>query len=74
MKLLTAHKIMIATAIAFSAGFAVREAVLFARSGDALPLVLAIGSAAAAIALAAYIRWLLRAKRDALAPAAKRRR
>jgi hypothetical protein len=71
--LLTAHKVMIATAVAFCAGFAVREVVLFARGGAAVDLALGAAAGVGAIALVVYLRWLLRTKGRRLAPAAKRR-
>jgi hypothetical protein len=73
MTLLTAHKIMVATAILFLIGFAVREAMLVARAGGAVDLGLGATAAVGAAALAIYLRWLLRSKGKALEAAAKRR-
>jgi hypothetical protein len=60
--LLTVHKVMVVTAIVFSAGFAARELVLAIRGGSALAAVFAAFSALAALLLALYLRWLLRTK------------
>jgi hypothetical protein len=66
MSLFAAHKLMIATAILFCTGFAVREAVLAVSSGGAVPVLLGAVSAAGAVALAVYLRWLVRSKGQAL--------
>ncbi len=66
MSLLTVHKVMIATAILFCAGFAVREAVLIVTVGGFVPVLLGAISAGGALALALYLRWLLRTKGRAL--------
>jgi hypothetical protein len=66
MSLLTLHKVMIVTAILFCAGFAVREAVLVVTGGGVLPILLGAISAGGALALARYLRWLLRTKGRAL--------
>lgn len=73
MTLLTVHKVMIATAIAFCALFAVRSAVISARDGGALPILLLLLSAAGAIGLSAYLRWLVRSRGRRLQAAANRR-
>lgn len=71
MSLLTFHKLMIATAILFCAGFAVREVVLVVSSGGAVPVLLGAVSAAGAVLLAVYLRWLLRTKGRALDAASR---
>jgi len=60
------HRVMISMAIAFCAGFAIRETVVAARGGGTLPAILAVFSGVGAIALAAYFRWWLRAKGAAM--------
>lgn len=65
MNLLTAHKLMVTTAILFCTGFAVRELVL----GE---LLLGAASGGGAVGLAIYLRWLLRSKGKQLRAAARR--
>jgi hypothetical protein len=72
MSLLTVHKVMVVTAIVFSAGFAVRELVVASHSGSALTAVLGAFSALAAVLLAVYLRWLVRTKGRKLCAAAPR--
>jgi len=72
MSLLTVHKVMVVTAIVFSAGFAAREVVLATRSGSTLAVVFAAFSALAALGLAVYLRWLLRTKGRKLCAASSR--
>jgi hypothetical protein len=72
MSLLTVHKVMVVTAIVFSAGFAARELVLAVHTGSALTAVLAAFSALAALLLAVYLRWLLRTKGRKLCAASRR--
>ena len=72
MSLLTVHKVMVVTAIVFSAGFAARELVLATRTGSALAAVFAAFSALAALGLAVYLRWLLRARGRTLRAASSR--
>jgi len=76
MSLLTAHKVLVVTAILFCAGFAVREAIAVAAGTDRglVPLFLGAIAAAGAVGLVLYLRWLLRTKGRALDPAAERRR
>lgn len=74
MGLLTVHKVMVVTAIVFSACFAARELVLATRSGSALAAVFAAFSALAALGLAVYLRWLLRTKGRKLCAASSRPR
>jgi hypothetical protein len=73
MNLFAVHKLMIATAILFCAGFAVREAVEIARSGGGLAILLGAVSAAGAVVLGFYLRWLMRTKGRALDAASKGR-
>jgi hypothetical protein len=75
MGLLTVHRVMVVTAIVFSAGFAARELVLATRSGSTLEAVLAAFSVLAALGLAVYLRWLrwlLRTKGRKLCAASSR--
>jgi hypothetical protein len=71
MSLLTVHKVLIVTAILFCAGFAVRDVAI----GDGRTLtVLRVGaSAAGAIALGGYLRWLVRTKGSAMEAAVRDR-
>jgi hypothetical protein len=73
MTLLTVHKVMIAAAIAFCVLFAVRAAVISVSEGGTLPVLFFLVSAAGAIALAVYLRWLVRSKSRRLEAAANRR-
>ena len=59
----TAHKILIGSAIAFFAFFAVWELRDWRASGDGVALAAAIGSAVGAIAFAAYLRRFARSLR-----------
>jgi len=54
------HKVLIATAIVFCLGFSAYEAAAFLRAREPLALVLAVGFAAAGVALAFYLRHLRR--------------
>jgi hypothetical protein len=54
------HRLLIATAILFCAGFAVWAAWSYRQSGDAVTLIVALGSAVAAAALTYYLRHLQR--------------
>lgn len=56
------HRVMIGMAIALCAGFAIRETVIAARGGGAIPAVLAVVAGAGTVVLAAYFRWWLRSK------------
>lgn len=73
MTLLTVHKVMIATAIAFCALFAVRAGYLSVNEGGALQILFLVFSVAGAITLGAYLRWLVRSKGRRLEAAANRR-
>jgi hypothetical protein len=73
MTLFTLHKVMIGTAIAFCALFAVRAGYLSANEGGGLQILFLVFSAAGAIALTAYLRWLVRTKGRRLEAAANRR-
>jgi Kef-type K+ transport system membrane component KefB len=73
MTLLTAHKVMILTGIAFCALFAVRAAIISVKDGGAVPILFLVVSTAGAIGLAAYLRWLVRTKGRRLEAAANRR-
>jgi hypothetical protein len=72
MSLLTVHKVMVATAILFCAGFAVREVILLASGGGFVSAFLGLVSAAGAVVLAFYLRWLLRTKGRSLEAASRR--
>ena len=56
MQLLAAHQILIASAIALSAIFGLRSAVLFSRSGASSDLVIVAVSLIAVGALSMYFR------------------
>lgn len=56
MKLIVAHQILIGTALALSAIFAVRALVLFFRGGAAAELAIAIVSLGVGVVLALYLR------------------
>ncbi len=56
MTLLTAHKILIASAIALFVFFAVHRFIAFLGDGDATALFAALASAGATLGLAAYYR------------------
>lgn len=57
MSLLTAHKILIGTAVALFTGYAVSE-LRQHLSGDSAALLPALLSALAAAALTVYLRWV----------------
>lgn len=57
MTLLTAHKILISSAVALFAGYAVFEWRNYG-GGDVSALLRSLGSGAAALGLAAYLRWV----------------
>lgn len=59
MSLLPFHRVLIATAIVFCAGFSALELFAYARSGGTLELVLGLAFAIAAGALIVYL-WHLR--------------
>jgi hypothetical protein len=54
------HRLLISTAILFAAGLAVWAGWTYRQSGDAVTLIMALVSAAAAAALAYYLRHLQR--------------
>ncbi|MFO0759930.1 MAG: hypothetical protein U0359_25825 [Byssovorax sp.] len=56
MQLLLAHQILIGAALGLAGIFGMRAAVGFARRGQPVDLVLAIGSLAVGIGLALYFR------------------
>lgn len=58
MKLITAHRILIAAGIAFFLFYAVFQGRLFGRTGDLGPAIQAAVSAAVAIGLVVYYRSL----------------
>lgn len=60
MRVMTAHKILIATATAFFAFYAVWEFRNYSRSGDAWALPRALAAVAVAVALGAYLAYLFR--------------
>ncbi len=57
MSLLTAHKVLISTAIALFAGYALSE-LRRLLSGDTAALLPAMLSALAALGLGIYLRWV----------------
>ncbi len=61
MSVPTAHKILIGTAIAFFAFFALWELRDYGASGDLFSLVWSVAAAAGALAFAAYLRRYVRA-------------
>jgi hypothetical protein len=60
MSLIQFHRVLIATAIVFCGGFAAWELRAYLGNGEILALLLAIGFAAAALALLYYLRHLSR--------------
>ncbi len=71
MKLIVIHQILIASAIGLAVIFGVRSIVMFSRSGASNDVLLALVSAAVAVALGLYLRkvrakWL--AERRAASP------
>jgi hypothetical protein len=54
------HRLLISTAIVFCAGFAAWAGWSYRQSGDALMLLTGVAFAAAAVALAYYLRHLTR--------------
>ena len=60
MKLITAHRILIAAAIAFFIFFALFQVRLYMRAPGPAPLVEAVVSAAIAVGLVLYYRTLAR--------------
>ena len=54
------HRLLISTAVVFSAGFAVWAGWSYHDSGEGMTLVMALASALAAAALAYYLRHLKR--------------
>ena len=54
------HRLLIGTAIVFCGGFAVWAIVAFQANGGALPLVLGVTFALAAVALSYYLKNLRR--------------
>ncbi len=54
------HRLLISTAILFAAGFAAWAGWTYRQSGDALTLIMALGSGLAAAALTYYLRHLKR--------------
>lgn len=66
MPLYRLHKIMIMTAIAFCAIFAVRQVAVTVGSGGVVDGLLGGFAVVAGFALAFYLRWLIREKGSAL--------
>lgn len=60
MALIVFHRVLIATAIVFGVGFAVWEVLAYRRTGALGDLLLAVGAALVAAALAYYLRHLRR--------------
>ena len=60
MKVTTAHKILIATAIGFFLIYALWELADWARTGDALALGWSVAGTAAAVGLAIYLWRFIR--------------
>ena len=56
MKLIVAHQILISTALALSAIFAVRALVIFFRGGTAAELAIGVVSLGVGVVLALYLR------------------
>lgn len=54
------HRLLISTAIAFCAGFALWAVLSYRQTGEGITLVMAFTSALAAAALAYYLRHLKR--------------
>ncbi len=60
MLLIIFHRILIGTAIVFGAGFALWEFLAYRRTGVVENLLIAIGAAVVAVALAYYLKNLKR--------------
>jgi hypothetical protein len=60
MHLIWFHRVLIGAAIVFFAGFGVWEIAAFRAAGGAMPLILAVGSFTAAVALGVYLSRLKR--------------
>lgn len=60
MSLIAFHRVLIGAAAVFFAGYGIRELTVFTRTGGGLHLVLAAGSALAAVLLVLYLRRLRR--------------
>jgi hypothetical protein len=60
VKVTTAHKILIATAIGFFLIYALWELADYTRSGDARALAWSAGGTAAAVGLSIYLRRFIR--------------
>lgn len=58
MTLLTAHKILISTAVIFFFGFALRELVLYSRAGDPWAAAGGLFYLLVAVGFAAYLKSL----------------
>ncbi len=61
MSVVTAHKILIATAIGFFLVYALWELVEYTHAGDPRALAWSMGGTAAAVGLAVYLRRFIRA-------------
>lgn len=60
MRLITAHRILIATGVAFFLFYAIFQLRLWARAGDTASLAQAVVSVAVAVGLVIYYRTLRR--------------
>ncbi len=67
MRLTTVHQILIAGAVVLAALYAVRSVVVFARAGQTISLLYALGGVVAALGAANYLRRF-RAKLRAAEP------
>lgn len=75
MSLYKVHRIMIGTALVFCAGFALRGAVLlFVTRFNGATTAYSAVSAVLAVALAYYLRWLVKNKPSLTEPRPPRRR
>ncbi len=60
MRVITFHKILIATAIVFFLGYALWEVRNYANTGDAGASLRSFVSVLASVGLGVYLRWFLR--------------
>jgi hypothetical protein len=63
VSVITAHKILIASAIGFFLVYALWELAHYAESGDARALLWSAAAASGAVGLAAYLRHFIRSLR-----------
>jgi hypothetical protein len=64
VRLTTAHKILIATAVLFFAGYALWELRRYSQMGDVWALWRGVGAMLGAVGLGLYLRAFVRSLRD----------